>query len=208
MEEFSDKYAEELPASWDKQYKSLKLKRLIQDNAMWIERPLPKSKEGRKILKLNDPLFRYCETLEDFDYALEPVNMQLIELVPASVKRQGVGISVDVFGMMLEIDLYLFPCDYTEDEKRNLPYHYLRVPVVSVGNTSLVNSFVKKHFPGTDKSVVIPFSLERTAELKGYFMDDIKTTEIICRKAVAGGTTQEKKNCEDFLEFVRTAGFE
>lgn len=201
------KFEEELPASWKKQFKSDRLRALVADQGMWFGRPQPTSKEGRQILKLNEPLFRFCESLDDMEYAFEPVDEMLFEMIPREVRRQGVGISVDLLHNALEIDLYLFPCDYSEDEKRNLPFLYLRVPVVSVGSVEVVEAFVRKYFLGERQSAAIPFSLDRVAELNGNFMDDYKKTEKICRKAVLGGTAQEIKNCEAFLDFVRTAGF-
>ena len=109
---------------------------------------------------------------------------------------------------VLELDVYFFPCDYSEDKKRDLPFMYLRVPVVSVSDSALIDIYVRKHFPNDKKgiSAVIPFSLDRTAQLEGNFMDDSQKTADICRAAVRGGTDWEIRNCERFLDFVRTAG--
>ena len=200
-------FAEELPSSWMRRFKSERLKSLVADQGMWFGRPKPTSKEGKKILRLNELLFSFCESLDDFEYAFEPVGGNLFEMIPQEVHRQGVGISVDPVRNALEIDIYMFPCDYSEDEKRNLPFYYLRVPVVSVSSFEMVEAFVRKYFPGKEKSVAVPFSFDRVAELKEYFMDDYKKTEKTCRKAVLGGSEQEIKNCDAFLEFVRTAGY-
>lgn len=205
-----DGYQMELPVSWEKKIKSKKLKKLTANDALWLGRPSPTSREGRKILELNEPLFQYCETLDDFDYAFEPTMGNLIELLPADVHRQGAGISVDILRSALEVDIYFFPCDYSEDKKRKLPLMYVRVPIVTVGDTRLIDAFVRRYFnsgaPG--KSAVIPFSLRCVAELQGYFIDEYEATERICRNAVMGGTEQEKRNCDQFLDFIRTAGLD
>ena len=201
---------EELPVSWKNKIKSEKLKNLAADPGMWLGRPVPSSREGRNILKLNDPIFQYCETLDDYDYAFEPVMGNLFELVPGNVHRQGAGISVDLLRNALEVDLYFFPCDYSEDRRREIPLMYIRVPVVTVLDVRLIDNFVRKYFTGHDngRSAAIPFSLDCVAELHGNFIDEYKKTEKICRDAVKGGTVQEKKNCDNFLEFIRTTGIE
>ena len=75
---------EELPVSWKNKIKSEKLKNLAADPGMWLGRPVPSSREGRNILKLNDPLFQYCETLDDYDYAFEPVSYTHLTLPTTS----------------------------------------------------------------------------------------------------------------------------
>ena len=114
----------------------------------------------------------------------------------------------NVLDLDLDLDLYFFPCDYSRDKKRALPFMYLRVPVVSVSDPAMIDAYVRKHFPNDPKgiSAVIPFSLDRAAELEGYFMDDYKKTAEICRAAVEGGADWEIRNCERFLNFVRSAG--
>ena len=202
----SDEFRVELPESWLKSIKSNKLKDMVADEGMWFGRPSPKSRDGRNILKFNEPLFKYCETLDDFDYAFEPVDDVFFEMLPIEVNRQGVGISVDPIMNALEVDLYFFPCDYSEDENRRLPMMYVKVPIVTVGDVRLIDEFVKKFFPGDGLSAAIPFSLERVAELEGNFIDEYDKTEEICCKAVEGGTAQEIKNCERFLDFIRIVG--
>ena len=44
--------------------------------------------------------------------------------------------------------------------------------------------------------------------LKDKFIDEYEATERICRNTVMGGTEQEKRNCDQFLEFIRTAGLD
>ena len=127
-------------------------------------------------------------------------------MLPGEVSRQGVGISVDIMRSALEVDLYFFPCDYSEDENRNLPFMYVRVPVVTVRDAGLIDEFVKKHFPGKGPSAAIPFSLDRVAELKGNFIDEYDKTEKICRNTVEGGTAQEIINCDRFLDFIKNVG--
>lgn len=209
MENLTNEFQEELPVSWKRKIKSDKLKKLVADSGMWFGRPKPVSEGGKNILKINEPLFRYCETLDDYDYAFEPVKGILFELVPGSVHRQGAGISVDLLRNALEVDLYFFPCDYSEDRRRRIPFSYVRVPIVTVRDVGLIDSFVRKYFTGRDDvmSAVIPFSLDRVAELHGKFIDEYTETERICRDAVKGGTVQEKKNCETFLAFIRTTGY-
>ena len=87
MKNMTNEFQEELPVSWKRMIKSDKLKNLVADSGMWFGRPSPMSKEGRNILRLNEPLFRYCETLDDYDYASEPVSGNLFELVPGAVHR-------------------------------------------------------------------------------------------------------------------------
>jgi hypothetical protein len=71
-----------------------------------------------------------------------------------------------------------------------------------------IDELVKQYFPDPFEhkdSAVIQFSLDRFAELEGDFMDDYKNTEKICRAAVKGGNKYELKNCDNFLEFIKTA---
>ena len=210
----NSKYNEKLPASFEKKYKNTKMKEMLASPEMWLSRPLPTTPEGRSILRRNEKLFDYCETLEDVEFAFEPVENVLVEMVPGNVRRQGAGISVDQERNELELDVYFFPCDFSEDEDRNLPYMYVRVPVVSVSHDSLIDRYVRQYFIETrDKEssaehmATIPFSIDRTAILYGNFMDDYKKTARICRALVKNGTEMERKRCEAFLEFVRTAGF-
>ena len=42
---------------------------------------------------------------------------------------------------------------------------------------------------------------------EGNFIDDYKATEKICRDAVKGGSMQELKNCDEFLEFIKNVGY-
>lgn len=199
-----------LPAAFTKRYNSQKLKDAVADEGMWFGRPLPTTPEGRDILKMNEPLFKYCDTIDSFDYDFEPVSGCLFEMIPPSTSRQGVGIGVDYKMNILELDIYFFPCDYSEDEKRILPFTYVRQPIASTANYEIVDNFVRKYFSiedREDKIAVIPFSFERVAILEGNFIDDYKATEKICRDAVKGGSMQELKNCDEFLEFIKNVGY-
>ena len=207
VKEFGD-YRETLPKEWKKKYPNEHLQEIMADPALWFLCPSPNSSDGKKILKRNDPLFQFCMKLDDFEYAIEPVDGFLFELVPGNVMRQGIGISTNTDLDMLEVDLYFFPCDYTANPKRKLGVHALRVPVFSTRNTDIIDGIVRTFFPGSEKSVVIPFSDECFAELEGDFIDDYKTVSSICRKAVSKGTEQEKKNCRKFLDFIRFVGLE
>ena len=198
-----------LTSVWDKRIKSEKVKKMITWDALWYMRPDPKTAEGRRILELNLPLIEYLETLDDIDYALEPVEEDLIELVPYKVSRQGVGISVDPTEGTLELGMYFYPCEYSEDTNRKLPPWALRVPTVAFSDTAVFDRIVQRYFlpEGDDfDGAIIPFSEERFAELQGNFMDDYEQTARICRQSVKGGNIMEVNNCERFLEFVRTAG--
>ena len=77
---------------------------------------------------------------------------------------------------------------------------------MTVFDIDSIDSFVKKYFPGDDHSAIIPFSYDRVAELKGNFINEYEKTSKICRKVVEGGTDQEIKNCEQFLDFIKNAG--
>ena len=208
MNDFLKEFQEDLPEWWTKKFKSQKLIDLVADQGQWFGRPRPLSAEGKEILKRNQKLFRYADSLGDFPYAFEPVENILFELIHENPNRQGSGISMDLERNVLELDLYFFPCDYSRDKKRALPFMYLRVPVVSVSDPAMIDAYVRKHFPNDPKgmSAVILFSLDRAAELEGYFMDDYKKTAEICSAAVEGGADWEIRNCERFLNFVRTAG--
>ena len=85
----------------------------------------------------------------------------------------------------------------------------IKTPVVR--NAKQIDGLVKKYFPDPFEhkdSAVIPFSLDKLAELEGDFIDDYKNTEKICRSAVKGGDKYELKNCDNFLSFIKTAGLE
>ncbi|MBE6121561.1 MAG: hypothetical protein E7190_02445 [Erysipelotrichaceae bacterium] len=204
-------YHEEMPASWLKKYKSRQMKSKISDSMMWFLRPSPNSREGKRILKANSRLFEFLERLDDFEYAIEPVENTLFEAVPGDVNRQGIGFSANPAADMLEMDLYFFPCDYSEDETKSFPPNYIRVPVALFGSEHLdfAEKLLRKHFAQKKrgrKTVLIPFSPECTVELTGYFMDHYAETEKKCLKAVQNQAEEVQLNCDRFLDFVRTAG--
>lgn len=209
MKETLEKQNTLLPSSFTKKYKNAKLIEILSDEVNWGVRPLAIDEKGRrKLIKLNSLLFDYIETLGDFDFFIEPYDYDYFELMPANVSRQGIAFSVDRKLNGLELDLFFYPCDYSDDPHRNLPYAPLRVSVATIFDVSIVDRLVKKYFPGNRKSAVIPFSPYRMAELEGFFMDDYDYTEKICRKAVEGGAETEIKNCEHFLSFVKHAGLD
>lgn len=175
----------------------------------WGMRSLAYDAKGRrKLIQINSLLFDYIETLpDDVDFYLEPYGDELFEMMPPWVVRQGIGFSVDRELNGLELDVHFFPCDYSDDQRRHLPFAPVHVPVAVIFDYDVIDRLVKKHFPGSKQSAVIPFSPSRLAELEGNFMDDYKYTEKVCRKAVRGGTEIEINNCERFLSFVKNAGF-
>ena len=59
-------------------------------------------------------------------------------MIPASVQHQGIGITVNPLHGELELDVYFFPCDYSEDPKRKLPPIFVRNPVVSTNDEDFV----------------------------------------------------------------------
>lgn len=158
----------------------------------------------RRVLNANARLFDYIETLSDSDFAIEPYPENIFEMIPDHVNRQVIGFSSGMGGISL--DIYFFPCDYSQDPKRQLWASAVRVPVAVAFDHAPVDELVKRYFPGRKKSAVIPFSFDRLAVLEGSFIDHYQNTERICRKAVKGGTKEEINNCERFLEFVKTVG--
>lgn len=175
---------------------------------MWIYRALPDSPTGRKILKANEKLFQLAMRLEDYPYALEPVENVQMELIPENVRHQGAGISVDPMWNELELDIYFFPCDFSEDSRRELPIASVRVPIVTVSEEKMIEGYVRKHFyiSNNEHAATIPFSLEKTVVLRGCFIDNFENTAKLCRETVKNGTIQEKQNCENFLDFIKTVG--
>lgn len=196
-----------LPKSWQNKFKSEKLKDAVADIGMWFQLPDPMSVEGRARLKRNEAIFRLAESLS-VDYAFEPNENGDFELIPASVEHQGIGFSVSSMLEGIELDVYFFPCDYSEDPKRKLPPYSVRVPVASTANVELVKECVEKYFSMyKDKQIAsIPFSFSRIAILERDFIDDFVKTKRICNAVVAGGDEYEIKNCKRFLEFIKTAG--
>lgn len=89
-------FQEDLPEWWTKKFRSQKLIDLVADQGNWFRRPRPVSEEGGEILKRNQKLFRYADSLGDFAYAFEPVKDILFELIPEDPNRQGSGISMDL----------------------------------------------------------------------------------------------------------------
>lgn len=196
-----------LPKSWQNKFKSEKLKDAVADIGMWFQLPDPMSVEGRARLKRNEAIFRLAESLS-VDYAFEPNENGDFELIPASVEHQGIGFSVSSMLEGIELDVYFFPCDYSEDPKRKLPPYSVRVPVASTANVELVKECVEKYFSMyKDKQIAsIPFSFSRIAILERNFIDDFVKTKRICNAVVAGRDEYEIKNCKRFLEFIKTAG--
>ena len=198
-----------LPSSFTKKYKNAKLIEILSDDMNWGMRDLGYSAKGRReLIQINSLLFDYIETLtDDIDFYLEPYDEDLFEMMPPWVSRQGIGFSVDQQLGGLELDVHFFPCDYSDDQRRHLPFAPVHVPVAVIIDYDVIDRLVKQYFPGRQQSAAIPFSPYRVAELEGNFMDDYKYTEKVCRKAVRGGTEIEINNCERFLSFVKNAGF-
>ncbi|WP_310604585.1 hypothetical protein [Anaerosporobacter sp.] len=196
-----------LPKSWQNKFKSEKLKDAIADIGMWFQAPDPMSVEGRARLKRNEAIFLLAESLS-VDYAFEPNENGDFELIPASVEHQGIGFSVSSVLEGVELDVYFFPCDYSEDSRRKLPPYSVRVPVASTANIECVKECVEQYFSMyKDKRIAsIPFSFSRVATLEGNFIDDFAKTRKICKDAVAGGEEYEIENCKRFLEFIKSAG--
>ena len=196
-----------LPKAWQNKFKSEKLKDAVADIGMWYQAPDPMSMEGRERLKRNEAVFRLAESLS-VDYAFEPNENGDFELIPESVIHQGIGITVSSLLNGLELDVYFFPCDYSEDEKRNLPLRFIRVPVISTSDIELVKECAEKNFSmyKGEKIASIPFSFSRIAMLEGNFTDDFAKTKKICKDVVAGGEDYEIKNCKRFLEFIKNVG--
>lgn len=196
-----------LPKSWQNKFKDEKLRDMVADIAMWFQLPDPMSTEGRARLKRNEAIFSLAESLS-VDYAFEPNENDDFELIPESVKHQGIGFSVSSILEGIELDIYFFPCDYSEDPKRELPPYFVRVPVASTANMECVKECVEQYFSMyKDKRIAsIPFSFSSIVTLNGNFIDDFAKTKKICKEAVAGGEEYEIKNCNRFLDFIKTVG--
>ncbi|MGL5259740.1 MAG: hypothetical protein ACRC7V_06475 [Lachnospiraceae bacterium] len=196
-----------LPKSWQNKFKSEKLKDAVADIGMWFQAPDPMSAEGRARLKRNEAIFCLAESLS-VDYAFEPNENGDFELIPESVSHQGIGFSVSSLLEGIELDVYFFPCDYSENPKRKLPPYSIRVPVVSTANVELVKECAEKYFLlHNEKQIAsIPFSFSRIVTLEGCFIDNFSKTKKICKATVSDGEEYEIKNCERFLDFIKTVG--
>ena len=173
VKEFGD-YMETLPKEWKKKYPNEHLQEIMADPALWFLCPSPNSSNGKKILKRNDPLFQFCMKLDDFEYAIEPVDGFLFELVPGNVMRQGIGISTNTDLDMLEVDLYFFPCDYTANPKRKLGVHALRVPVFSTRNTDIIDGIVRTFFREVKNLLSFRFQMNASQNWKEILLTIIK----------------------------------
>jgi len=209
MQDHSSKYYLELPASFTAKYKNKKLIEILSDPIAWGMEDEAFSEKGRdKIIKANTILFDFIETLGDTDFYLEPIEGLLFELVPPDVNRQGIGFSVDTKRKCLELDLYMHPCDYSEDPSRDIPMGYILGAVHSFKNdTKEILRLIKKFFPGKQKSAVIPFSKDCIVTLNGNFMDHYPAVEKKCLKATADADLQASVNCRQFLHFVKHEGY-
>lgn len=196
-----------LPKSWQNRFKSEKLRDAVADIGLWFQFPDPMSKEGRERLKRNEAIFQLAESLS-VGYAFEPNENGDFELIPESVRHQGIGFSVSPLWEAIQLDVYFFPCDYSEDPKRNLPPIYVRVPVESSNNMEMIKEYADKYFSMYNGKLIanIPFSFSRTVTLEGNFIDDFGKTRKICREAVDGGEEYERQNCKNFIEFIKNAG--
>lgn len=108
----------------------------------------------------------------------------------------------------IELDVYFFPCDYSEDPKRKLPPYSVRVPVVSTTNIKLIKECVEQYFSmHNEKQIIsIPFSFSCIVTLEGNFIDNFAKTKKICKESIADGEAYEIENCKKFLDFIKTVG--
>ena len=187
-----------LPAWFTKRYPSPKLQSILHNTTLWMDRPEPTTAAGKQVLLANVPLFELAMLLEDVDYTLEDIESPFFELVPGSLHRQGIGFSAGKEDCV-RLDLYFFPLDYSE--KKDFPLQYIRLPVLERDDYETLVRLAQQRFPAPEGlTAALPFSLEAIAEVEGYFLDHMVTTERACR-AVAKNSL-ERQNCEAFLGYV------
>ena len=147
------------------------------------------------------------------DFALEPY-ADVFEFIPQSVDHQGAGFSAFESPGMIRVDVYFFPCDYSEDSSRHLPPWAVRQSVFASADDALLQDFADKYIltgsksliKNRDKCCAIPFSPDKVAILEGNFIDHFSETKRICQDLVKGGSEDENRNCKRFLEFIKNVG--
>ena len=188
-----------LPAWFTKRYPSPKLHAIVRNTALWMDRPAPNTATGKQVLLANAALFDLAMRLEDVDYTLEDIESPFFELVPGFLHRQGIGFSAGS-GDCVRLDLYFFPLDYSE--KKEFPLQFIRLPVLETDDYEALERLAQQRFPAPEGlTAALPFSLGAIAEVEGYFLDHMVTTERSCRAAAKNAL--ERQNCEAFLGYVK-----
>ena len=203
------------PDFWTKKYKNRGMIEKLSEPALWLDLPDPSTPAGIEWFKKNDLLFQFCETLNMDFYSFEPVPpTDRLELVPENVCSQGLGVSVDHDYNELCVDSYFFPCDYTNDERRQLHTIAAYSTVFSVADFDFLRCFLKEHVEipyivsdgNEPDNVRIPFRYDIVVKLDGYFIDHFGKTARKCRAAVENADDKAKLRCETFLSFIKTVG--
>lgn len=201
-----------LPKTWVKKFKNNNLLDKLADIGLWFQLPEPTTAEGKDILKFNEKMLQFADKQVE-DFAIEPYG-GVFEFIPQSVDRQGTGLSAFEVPGMIRVDVYFFPCDFSEDTSRNLPVIAVRQSVFASADDAFIQDFADKYILTGSKSLIknyekccaIPFSPNKVAILEGNFIDHYSETKKICRDLVQGGSDEEYRNCKRFLEFIKNVG--
>lgn len=208
-----DEYKLALPKSWTKKLKNENLLDELSNIALWASLPDPTTADGREVLKFNERLLLFADKQQE-EFAMEPYG-NVFEFIPSSVRHQGAGVSVfEQQPGMLRVDVYFFPCDYSEDPSRHLPPWAVRQSVFASDSDEFIQDFADKYILTGPKSLIkdydtccaIPFSPDKVAVLEGNFIDHYSETKKICQAVVKGGSDEEYNNCKRFLEFIKNVG--
>ena len=204
-----------LPATYEKRYKSRYLKDKIADNGMWALIPCVNypmnSREGSRRIKQNSALFDFIDKyFPDGPFAFEPNMMDgRFMFLPDNVSHQGIGICASVdFPGALEVGQFWYPCEFTE---KTIPFGpsqvYVSMYTVMPMTVDDIVGMVREIYIDIDQSkdghyCTFPFLPGLYVTLDGDFMDDLDGTVRKIRSALKGTDAKVKRNGEGLIGFM------
>ena len=189
-----------LPATYEKRYKSRYLKDKIADNGMWALIPC-----------VNSALFDFIDKyFPDGPFAFEPNMMDgRFMFLPDNVSHQGIGICASVdFPGALEVGQFWYPCEFTE---KTIPFGpsqvYVSMYTVMPMTVDDIVGMVREIYIDIDQSkgghyCTFPFLPGLYVTLDGDFMDDLDGTVRKIRSALKGTDAKVKRNGEGLIGFM------
>lgn len=204
-----------LPATYEKRFKSQYLKDRIVDDGMWALIPCVNypmnSGNGTKRIKENSPLFDFIDKhFPNGPFAFEPNMIDgRFMFLPNNVSHQGVGICASLaFPGALEVGQFWYPAEFTEETISFGPSQvYVSMYTVMPMTVDDIVGMVREIYFDVDQSkdghyCTFPFLPNLYVTIEGDFMDDLKGTAEKIRSALKDTDAKVKRNGEGLIGFM------